>query len=80
MSLSLDDLGRAAYESQHKNIDGTPHGGYYEIPGFARRGLQGMALAVAETLLNYLSELADDEPLDGHELRAVLAELKGEMK
>jgi len=66
--MTLNDLERAVYEN---------------VPSCIPKGATvagAVALAVAETLLNHLSELADDEPLDGHELRAVLAELKGEMK
>ena len=79
MNLSLDDLGRAAWGAEWRAVL-AKDAALPPLEDIDKPTAYAGALAVAEKLLNYLSELADDEPLDGHELRAVLAELKGEMK
>lgn len=70
--MTLDDLGRAAHCAirPHKWNDRSQE---------CQEMYRTSALAVAETLLNYLAELADEERLTGDELRDVLAELKGEV-
>ncbi len=69
--MTLDDLGRAAHCAirPHKWSDRSPE---------CQEMYRTSALAVAETLLSYLAELADEERMVGDELRDVLAELRAE--
>ena len=76
--MTLDELAQAVWGARIKHLFVNSFPAWVSAGDDLRQQCRAESLVVAETLLNYLAVLADDERLDGHELRAVLAEIKGE--